>query len=76
MGGMSSRGGMSRLDSNRTQSILKADKSELSMSSKITFGGGANEDHAGLVQEKVSEQDESDSHRGDDKTANLGGYGS
>ena len=57
-GGMSSRGGtMSRMSTHRTQSMLKADKSEVSMGS-ITFAGGIDGVDgvgAGAMQEKVSE---------------------
>ena len=71
MGGASSRGNMSRMDSNRTQSMLKHEKSEMS-TTNVTFGGGTNEGPDGR-QERVSEQDESESPRADDKT--ILGYG-
>ena len=57
-GGMSSRcGTMSRMSTHRTQSLLKADKSEVSMGS-ITFAGGIDGVDgvgAGAMHEKVSE---------------------
>ena len=48
---------MSRMSTHRTQSMLKADKSEVSMGS-ITFAGGIDGVDgvgAGAMQEKVSE---------------------
>ena len=66
MGGASSRGAMSRMDSNQTPTIRKHEKSEMS-TTNVTFGGGTNEEADGL-QEKVSEQDESESPRAEDKT--------
>lgn len=59
LGGMSSRGAMSKMSSHRTTSMLRHDKSEVSMGN-ITFGG-TNNSFEDRLQEKVSEQDESES---------------
>ena len=70
MGGASSRGTLSRLESNRSHSMLRHEKSDMS-TTNVTFA--ANEEAEGL-QEKVSERDESnESPRAEDKT--ILGYG-